>query len=60
MKQITTNQVVENIKKDRRHGKGRALALSRRIYRLQNTDTFYVESEIRDDQYYFAKLKPDV
>ena len=48
-------------KKDRRPGKGRALALSRRIYRLQNTDTFYyVESETRDDQYYFCKFKPEV
>ena len=48
-------------KKDRRPGKGRALALSRRIYRLQNTDIFYyVESETRDDQYYLCKFKSDV
>ena len=48
-------------KKDRRPGKGRALALSRRIYRLQNTDTFYyVESETPDDQYYLCKFKPEV
>lgn len=51
----------KNLKKDRRPGKGRALALSRRIYRLQNTDnTFYIESETSDDQYYFVKFKPDV
>jgi predicted nucleic acid-binding Zn finger protein len=37
------------------------LALSRHIYRLQNTDnTYYVESETRDDQYYFCKFKPEV
>jgi predicted nucleic acid-binding Zn finger protein len=61
-KNTTTDQkVVEKTKKDRRPGKGRAMALSRRIYRLQNTNnTFYVESETRDDQYYFAKFKQDV
>ena len=42
-------------KKDRRSGKGRVLALSRRIYRLQNTDVFYVESESSDNTYYFVK-----
>jgi hypothetical protein len=47
-------------KKDIRPGKGRAVALSRDIYRLQNTDTFYVESETSDDHYYFVKFKPDV
>jgi hypothetical protein len=51
----------KNTKKDRREGKGRVLALSRRMYRLrQNTDTFYVESESSDDPYYFVKFKPDV
>jgi predicted nucleic acid-binding Zn finger protein len=47
-------------KKDRRPRKGRSMALSRHIYRLQNTNTFYVESETRDDQYYFCKFKLDV
>ena len=63
IKQITTNQVVQNTikKKDRREDKGRVLALSRRMYRLrQNIDTFYVESESSDDHYYFVKFKPDV
>src|ERR1044072_5773135 len=47
-------------KKDRRPGKGRALALSRRIYRLQNTNNmYYVESETSDDQYYLCKFKPE-
>ena len=62
---ITTEQkVVENTKttrkKDRRPGRGRAVALSRNIYRLQNSDVYYVESETNDDQYYFVKFKPDV
>jgi hypothetical protein len=59
----TDQKVVENTKKDRRPGKGRAMALSRRIYRLQNTNNtsfYYVESETSDDQYYFCKFKPDV
>jgi len=49
------------IKKDRRSGKGRCIALSRRIYRLlQTEDVFYVESESTDGIYYFVKYKPDV
>jgi|SoiMethySBSTD1v2_1073268.scaffolds.fasta_scaffold3517792_1 predicted nucleic acid-binding Zn finger protein len=46
--------------KDRRSGKGRVIALSRRIYRLMQTDIFYVESESTDNVYYFVKFKPDV
>ena len=44
--------------KCRRKGKGRVLAISRRIYRLQNTDVFYVESESSDNIYYFVKYRP--
>ena len=50
----------ENTKKNRREGKGRVLAISRRIYRLQKTDVYYVESESSDNIYYFVKFKPDV
>ena len=46
--------------KCRREGKGRVLAISRRIYRLQKTDIFYVESESSDNTYYFVKFKPDL
>ena len=63
MKQeLTTSKIVEtNNKKDRRKGKGRCIALSRRIYRLMQTeDVFYVESESTDGIYYFVKFKPDV
>jgi predicted nucleic acid-binding Zn finger protein len=64
--EATCNQTVEqyNAKlittKDRREGKGRVLAISRMVYRLQKTDTFYVESETCDNNYYFVKFKPDV
>jgi hypothetical protein len=64
-KKIETNsnqKVVseERKKKDRRSGKGLVLALSRRIYRLENSDTFYVESESTDNLYYFVKYNPSV
>ena len=60
MKHIIKNQqqIVEQNKKDRREGKGRVLALSRRMYRLQNTDVFYVESESSDNIYCFVKYNP--
>ena len=47
-------------KKNRRESKGRVLAISRRLYRLQNSDIYYVESESCDNIYYFVKFKPDV
>ena len=53
-------QLVESnksIKRDKREGKGRVLAISRRIYRLQKTDMFYVESESSDNTYY-VKYQP--
>ena len=57
----TTNQVVENTeKKDRRPGKGRCIALSRKVFRILNSDIYYVESESSDNIYYFVKFKPDV
>jgi hypothetical protein len=52
----------KNTKKDRREGKGRVLATSRMVYKLQNTNNtfYYVESETCDNIFYFAKFKPDV
>jgi hypothetical protein len=46
--------------KDRREGKGMVLAISRRVYRFENSDTFYVESESTDNLYYFVKYNPSV
>jgi len=52
---------IEKKKKDRREGKGQVLAISRMIYRLQNTNNmYYVESETNDDQYYLCKFKQEV
>jgi len=50
-----TQQTVVN-KKDRREGKGRALALSREIYRTSE-NLFYVESE-SSKIYYTVKYQP--
>ena len=41
-------------KKDRRESKGRVIALSRRVYRIINSDAFYVESESKDNVYYYV------
>src|SRR5688500_8183409 len=60
MQQLKVEQKNNEMKKDRRSGKGRAIALSRRIYRLMQTDVFYVESESTDNVYYYVKFKPDV
>ena len=56
----TSKQIVETEQQYKRMGNGRRMALSRRIYRLLQTDVFYVESESTDNVYYFVKFKPDV
>ena len=57
----TSKQIVEAEQQYKRMGKGRAMAQSRRIYRLmQKEDVFYVESESTDNVYYFVKFKPDL
>jgi len=47
-----TTEIVHE--KDRREGKGRVIAISRTIYRITNTDVFYVESESKDGMYYYV------
>ena len=53
-------KVEQEEQEQKRESKGRVLAVSRRIYRLLNTDVFYVESESNDNSYYYVKFKPDV
>ena len=61
MQQLETSiQIVEAEQKYKRECKGRRLAITRRIYRLLQTDVFYVESESTDNVYYYVKFKPDV
>ena len=58
--QLLKVQHENTTKKCRCEGKGRVLAISRRIYRLQKTDVFYVESESSDNTYYFVKYQSSV
>jgi predicted nucleic acid-binding Zn finger protein len=58
-KQVVSNEnkseeIVENI----REARARTLALTKNIFRLQNTDTFYCESESVKDVYYFVRYNP--
>jgi hypothetical protein len=56
--QVVSNEIKKKKTKDIRSRKGLVLALSRRFYRLENSDTFYVESESTDNEYYFGKYNP--
>jgi predicted nucleic acid-binding Zn finger protein len=59
MKQTVSKQLAkeeENNKKNRREDKGRVLALSRYVYRLQGKDTYSVKSETMDSRYYFVRF----
>jgi hypothetical protein len=56
----TSKQIVEAEQKYKRECKGRSLARTKKVYRLVNTDVFYVESESSNDTYYFVKFKPGV
>jgi predicted nucleic acid-binding Zn finger protein len=53
----TSKQILEEEQKYKRECKGRSLALTRNVYRLVNTDVFYVESESSNDIYYSVKFK---
>jgi hypothetical protein len=56
----TSKEIVEEEQRYKRMGKSRAMAQSRKVYRLLNTDVYYVESESSNDTYYFVKFKADV
>ncbi|MGI9012607.1 MAG: hypothetical protein ACR2F1_15665 [Nitrososphaeraceae archaeon] len=53
----TSKEIVEAEQRYKRMGKGRTVAQSRKVYRLVNTDVFYVESESSNNTYYFCKIK---
>ena len=57
-KQTTTHRTVENRnieQENKREGEGRVLATSNMIYRIQNTDTYYVQSKRSENIYYFVR-----
>ena len=43
---------------NKREGHGLNIALTRKVLRLENSDTFYVESESTDNLYYFVRYEP--
>lgn len=55
-KQKTGQVEVENTREVR----GRALATTRVIYRIQNSDTYYFQSERSDNIFYFVRFNPSV
>jgi hypothetical protein len=64
-KKVTTNQKVENKIEEfeyenKREGHGRNIALTKKVFRLVNSDTFYVESESTNNLYYFVRYNPSV
>jgi hypothetical protein len=61
MRQLETSKpIVEEEQKYKRDCEGRALAISRRNYRLHNSDVYYVESESSNNTYYFVNFKADI
>jgi hypothetical protein len=55
---LSANKLVGNSSEElenKREGHGKNIALTRHVYRLQNTDTFYVESESGKNIYYYVK-----
>lgn len=59
-KQQQEQEIVVVEYENTREGHGRNIALIRRVYRLLNSDVYYVESETSNNIYYFVKFKPDV
>ena len=53
-----TEQVEESI--NTREVRGEALATTRVIYRIQNSDTYYVQSKRSDNIFYFVRFNPSV
>ena len=53
-KQKIVSQKSEELE-DKREGKGQVLASSKKVYRLQNTDTYYVQSESAENIYYYVR-----
>ena len=61
MKQeLTTSKIVELEEQEiKRECKGRSLALTRNVFRIEKTDSFYCQSENNENIYYFIRYAPD-
>ena len=47
--------VSKEISENKREGHGRNIALTRNVFRLQNTDTYYAQSESAENIYYYVR-----
>ena len=66
-KKLTTNnnqkqKVVEKKQElgyeNKREGHGYNIALTRKVLRIENSDTFYIESESTNNLFYFVRYEP--
>jgi predicted nucleic acid-binding Zn finger protein len=60
-KKSTNNKIVSEIKQElenNRESRGRHLALTCNVFRLLDSDTFYVESQSTNNLYYFVRYEP--
>jgi hypothetical protein len=62
LKQVLANSKIVGLEEQeqKRESKGRALAISRDIFRIEKTDSFYCQSENKNNVYYFIRYSPDV
>lgn len=55
-----TAAIVQNIEQQlKRECKGRALVITRNVFRIEKTDSFYCQSENNENVYYFIRYSPD-
>jgi predicted nucleic acid-binding Zn finger protein len=57
-KVVGNEQREELVVENKREGHGRNIALTRKVFRLENSDTFYVESGSTDNVFYFIRYEP--
>lgn len=57
MQQLKVEQ--NNEQEVKRECKGRALAISRNVFRIEKTDSFYCQSENNENVYYFIRFSPE-
>jgi predicted nucleic acid-binding Zn finger protein len=54
-KQKIVSKSKQEIAENKREGHGRNIALTKNVCRLQNTDTYYVQSESAENIYYYVR-----
>jgi predicted nucleic acid-binding Zn finger protein len=53
-------KVEHNEDEVKRECKGRRLAISRNVFRIEKTDSFYCQSECQNNIYYFIRYAPEI